>query len=68
MQVNQEKLREWLNSLPEIAREKEPANVLALVFFVEVLKEREGKKESVNGNAQYGKTSIESELSTTITS
>ncbi len=49
--VNPEKLREWLDSLPEIAREKEPANVLALVFFVEVLKEKEGKKEGVNGNA-----------------
>ena len=46
-----EKLQEWLNSLPEIAREKEPANVLALVFFVEVLKEKEGKKEGVKGNA-----------------
>ncbi len=46
-----EKLREWLDGIPEIAREKEPANVLALVFFVEVLKEKEGKKEGVKGNA-----------------
>jgi len=28
-----------LDGIPENAREKEPANVLALVFFVEMLKE-----------------------------
>ena len=46
-----ERLQELLDSLPEIAREKEPANVLALVFFVEVLKDKEKGKEGVNGNA-----------------
>ncbi len=51
LQVNQEKLREWLESIPEIAREKESANVLAFVFFVEVLKGKEKEKEGVNGNA-----------------
>jgi len=45
-----ERLQEWLDSLPEIARAKEPANVLALVFFVEVLKDKEKEKEEVNGN------------------
>jgi hypothetical protein len=35
LQVNQEKLREWLDSLPEIARQRESANVLAFVFFAE---------------------------------
>ena len=51
LQVNKEKLREWLESIPEIAREKESANVLAFVFFVEVLKGKEKEKEGVNGNA-----------------
>ncbi|RLI80372.1 hypothetical protein DRP05_00915 [Archaeoglobales archaeon] len=45
-----EKLQEWLDSLPEVVRQRESANVLALVFFVEELKEKEGKK-GVNGNA-----------------
>ena len=40
-----EKLREWLDSLPEIVRQKESANVLAFVFFVEVLKGDEKEKE-----------------------
>ena len=48
---NTEKLREWLDSIPEAARQREPANVLAFVFFVEVLKEKEKKKEGVNSNA-----------------
>ena len=48
---NKEKLREWLDSIPEAARQREPANVLAFVFFVEVLKEKEKKKEGVNSNA-----------------
>ncbi|HDD36049.1 MAG TPA: hypothetical protein ENF50_01080 [Archaeoglobus veneficus] len=38
-----EKLQEWLDNIPEIAREKESTNVLAFVFFVEVLK---GKRRS----------------------
>ncbi len=46
-----EKLQEWLDSLPEIVRQRESANILAFVFFVEVVKEKEGKKEGVNGNA-----------------
>ncbi|WP_457549539.1 hypothetical protein [Archaeoglobus sp.] len=47
--IDPEKLREWLEGIPEIAREKEPANVLALVFFVEMLKE--DRKEGVNSHA-----------------
>ena len=46
-----EKLQEWLNSLPEIVRQRESTNILAFVFFVEMLKEKEGKKEGVKGNA-----------------
>ena len=49
--IDPEKLREWLDGIPEIARQREPANVLALVFFVEVLKGKEKEKEGVNGNA-----------------
>jgi len=45
-----EKLKEWLDSIPEIAREKEPANILAFVFFVEVLKGKEERKEGVDSN------------------
>ncbi len=40
-----EKLKEWLDSLPETVRQKESANVLAFVFFVEVLKRKEKEKE-----------------------
>ena len=40
-----EKLQEWFNSLPEIVRVKEPANVLAFVFFVEMLKNKEKERE-----------------------
>jgi len=36
-----EKLQEWLDSLPEIVRQRVSANVLAFVFFVEVLKGKE---------------------------
>ncbi len=43
--ANSENLHEWLENLPEIVREKEPANVLALVFFVEML-----KKENARGS------------------
>jgi len=46
-----EKLQEWLDSLPEIVRQRESANVLAFVFFVEVLKEKEKEREGVNNNA-----------------
>ena len=46
-----EKLREWLDSLPEIVRQKESANVLAFVFFVEVLKRKEKEKEGIKSNA-----------------
>ena len=46
-----EKLQEWLDSLPEIVRQREPANVLAFVFFVELLKEKETEKEGVGSNA-----------------
>ena len=49
--VDPEKLKEWLDGIPEIARQREPANVLALVFFVEELKEKEKEKEGVNSNA-----------------
>ena len=44
-----EKLQEWLDSLPEIVRQRESANILAFVFFVEVLKE--DRKEGVNSHA-----------------
>ncbi len=46
-----EKLQEWLDSLPEIVRQKEPANVLAFVFFVEVLRGEGNEGGRVNGNA-----------------
>ena len=46
-----EKLHEWPDSLPEIVRERESSNVLAFVFFVEVLKEKEGEKEGMNGKS-----------------
>jgi len=50
-EINQtEKLQEWLDSLPEIVRQRESANILAFVFFVEVLKEKE-KEEVVSSNA-----------------
>jgi len=50
-EVNQtEKLQEWLDRLPEIVRQRESANVLAFVFFVELLKEKE-KEEVVSSNA-----------------
>ena len=40
-----EKLQEWLDSLPEIVKQRESANVLAFVFFIELLNEKEkGKK------------------------
>ena len=49
-EINQtEKLQEWLDSLPEIVRQRESASVLAFVFFVELLKEKE--KEEVSSNA-----------------
>jgi len=47
--VDPEKLQEWLDGIPEIARQREPANVLALVFFVEELKE--DRKEGMNSHA-----------------
>ena len=43
--TNLDKLKEWLDNIPKIAREKESTNVLAFVFFVEMLKERDRKKE-----------------------
>ncbi len=46
-----EKLHEWPDSLPEIVRERESSNVLAFVFFVEVLKEKESEKKGVNGKS-----------------
>ena len=51
--VDPEKLREWLDGIPETAREKEPANILAFIFFVELLKEKEKEKkvEGVDINA-----------------
>ena len=42
-----EKLQEWLDSLPEIVTQRESANVLAFIFFVELLKEKEKKSEGV---------------------
>ncbi len=51
-EINQtEKLQEWLDSLPEIVRQRESANVLAFVFFVEMLREKEEKKEGMSSNA-----------------
>ena len=50
-QLNPEKLQEWLENIPEIAKQRESTNVLALVFFVEVLKGKD-EKEGVNGNVQ----------------
>ncbi len=46
-----EKLREWLDSIPEVAKQRGPANVLAFVFFVELMKEKEKEKEEVKNNA-----------------
>jgi len=34
-----EELQEWMQGLPEIAVEKEPADVLVLVFVIERLRE-----------------------------
>ena len=45
-----EKLQEWLDSLPELVRQRESANVLAFVFFVEVLKGKEERKDGGAGN------------------
>ncbi len=42
-----EKLQKWLDSLPEIVTQRESANVLAFIFFVELLKEKEKKSEGV---------------------
>ncbi|WP_456371052.1 hypothetical protein [Geoglobus sp.] len=41
--VSKEKLRDWLNSLPETARDREPAEILAVVFIVETVKRGEGR-------------------------
>jgi len=43
--LNPEKLEEWLESVLKIARQREPINVLILVFVVETL------KVGVNSNA-----------------
>jgi len=40
-----EKLQEWLDSLPEIVKQRESANVMAFVFFVELLNEKEKEKK-----------------------
>jgi len=45
-----EKLQEWLDSLPEIVRQRESANILAFVFFVEVLKGKEERKDGGAGS------------------
>ena len=42
-----EKLQEWLDSLPEIVTQRESANVLAFIFFVELLKEKKKKSEGM---------------------
>ncbi|RLI79893.1 hypothetical protein DRP04_08710 [Archaeoglobales archaeon] len=47
-----EKLQEWFDSLPEIVRQRVSANVLAFVFFVEVLKGKERKDEGAGNNAK----------------
>ena len=36
--MSKKKLRDWLNSLPETVRDREPAEILAIVFIVETLK------------------------------
>ena len=46
-----EKLQEWLDSLPEIVRQRESANILAFVFFVEELKSKEKRKGKGERNA-----------------
>ncbi len=46
--MNIENLENWLESIPEVARSKESANVLAPVYFVEMLKGEERKEVSVN--------------------
>jgi len=38
---NTKELREWMHGLPEIAVEKEPADVLVLVFVVERMNDSE---------------------------
>jgi len=37
---SEEKLREWFESLPEVAKTREPSEILAIVFVVEVFRER----------------------------
>ena len=37
-------LREWMQGLPEIAVEKEPADVLVVVFVVERVSDRENSE------------------------
>ncbi|WP_456467933.1 hypothetical protein [Archaeoglobus sp.] len=39
-----EELREWMQGLPEIAVEKEPADVLVVVFVVERVSDRENSE------------------------
>lgn len=46
-----EKLQEWLDSLPEIVRQRESANILAFVFFVEELKSKEKRNGKGERNA-----------------
>ena len=41
--TSKEKLRDWLNSLPETARDREPAEILAVVFIVETVKGGESR-------------------------
>jgi len=41
--ASKEKLRDWFNSLPETARDREPAEILTVVFIMETLKGGESR-------------------------
>ncbi len=41
--ASKERLREWFKSLPETAKEKEPTEILAVVFVVETVKGGESR-------------------------
>ncbi len=43
--LDQKKLKEWFDGLPEFARNEESEDVLTLVYFVEMLKDNDSWSE-----------------------
>ncbi len=41
--TSKEKLIDWLNSLPETAKQREPSEILAIVYIVETMKGGESR-------------------------